>query len=396
MTRDSVASRIRFGTESPWYELFSRGARDWLRHNQKVRQAVREQLVDLLSDGDYMTQPDARTVQVPIRLLEHARFRLADTDKQTGAGQGQAKTGDTLRPADATIERGSGEGEGGQDRGDFRLLLEFKVDDIIDWLTDELKLPDLRPKAGATIENEEIVREGSGRRGIRARLDRRRTLKQALKRRAIQVDPAPFVDDDLRFHQLRQRPRLADNAVVIFVLDVSVSMTAAERKLAKTFFFFSLSGLRRQYHRVEVRFIAHTTQAWEFPEAQFFEAAGSGGTAASSAFVLAQQILEDQYPSSQYNTYLFYASDGENAGEDRQPAAAALAKLSERLNYLGYIETRLGTVRFSQTDMRTLIGGLADAGFHADTQVVADINDVWQAIRRFFVHQAGQAADAPK
>ena len=396
MTRDSVASRIRFGTESPWYELFSRGARDWLRHNQKVRQAVREQLVDLLSDGDYMTQPDARTVHVPIRLLEHARFRLADTDKQTGAGQGQAKAGDTLRPADATVERGSGEGEGGNERGDFKLLLEFKVDDIVDWLTDELKLPDLRPKAGTTIENEEIVREGSGRRGIRARLDRRRTLKQALKRRAIQVNPAPFIDDDLRFHQLRQRPRLADNAVVVFALDVSVSMTAAERKLAKTFFFFSLSGLRRQYHRVDVRFIAHTTQAWEFPEAQFFEAAGSGGTAASSAFVLAHQILEDQYPASQYNTYLFYASDGENAGEDRQPAAAALAKLTERLNYLGYIETRLGTVRFSQTDMRTLIGGLSDAGFHADTQVVADINDVWQAIRRFFVHQAGQATDGSK
>jgi uncharacterized sporulation protein YeaH/YhbH (DUF444 family) len=362
-----------------------------LRHNQKVRQAVREQLLDLLSDGDYMTQPDARSVQVPIRLLEHARFRLADTGKQTGAGQGKAKAGDTLRPADSSMDRGSGEGEGGNERGDFKLLLEFKVDDIVDWLTDELKLPDLRPKAGATIENEEIVREGSGRRGIRARLDRRRTIKQALKRRAIQDDPAPFVDDDLRFHQLRQRPRLADNAVVIFILDVSVSMTAAERKLAKTFFFFSLSGLRRQYHQVDVRFIAHTTQAWEFPEAQFFEAAGSGGTAASSAFVLAQEILDQHYPASQYNTYLFYASDGENAGEDRQPAATALAKIAERLNYLGYIETRLGTVRFSQTDMRTLVGSLADSGVHADTQVVADINDVWQAIRRFFVHQASQA-----
>src|ERR1051325_2599483 len=343
MTDQSVTSRIRFGVESPWYELFSRGARDWLRHNQKVRQAVREQLVDLLADGDYMTQPDARTVQVPVRLLEHARVRLAATHNHTGAGEGQAKAGDTLRPADS-VERGSGEGQGSQDRGDFKLLLEFKVDDIVDWLTDELKLPDLRPKAGATIENDEIVREGSGRRGIRARLDRRRTLKQALKRRAIQVDPAAFVDDDLRFHQLRQRPRLADNAVVVFVLDVSVSMTAAERKLAKTFFFFSLSGLRRQYHRVDVRFIAHTTQAWEFPEAQFFEAAGSGGTAASSAFVLADKILEESYPTSAYNAYLFYASDGENAGEDRAPAAAALAKLAERLNYLGYIETRLGTV----------------------------------------------------
>ncbi|HZI84655.1 MAG TPA: DUF444 family protein, partial [Casimicrobiaceae bacterium] len=249
-----VTNRIRFGVESPWYDLFSRGARDWLRHNQKVRQAVREQLVDLLADGDYITQPDARSVQVPVRLLEHARFRLADPPKQTGAGQGQAKTGDKLRPADASVERGGGEGEGSQDSGGFKLLLEFKVDDIVDWLTDELKLPDLRPKAGATIENDQIVREGSGRRGIRARLDRRRTLKQALKRRAIQEDPAPFVDDDLRFHQLRHRPRLADDAVVLFLLDVSVSMTAAERKLAKTFFFWVVQGLRREYRSLETVF----------------------------------------------------------------------------------------------------------------------------------------------
>ena len=45
--------------------------------------------------------------------------------------------------------------------------------------------------------------------------------------------------------------------------------------------------------------------------------------------------------------------------------------------------------------MRTLIGGLSDTSMHADIQSVADINDVWQAIRRFFVHQAGTAADRP-
>ena len=391
--RHAMTSRIRFSAESPWYELFSRGARDWLRHNQKVRQAVREQVVDLLAEGDFITQPDKRTVRVPIRLLEHARFRLADAQKHTGAGQGQAKAGDTLRPADAAVERGAGEGEGGNEDGGFKLLLEFKIDDIIDWLTEELKLPDLRPKSGASLENEEIVREGSGRRGIRARLDRRRTLKQAIKRRAIQADPAAFVDDDLRFHQLRARPRLANSAVVVFVLDVSASMTAVERKLAKTFFFFALSGLRRQYHRVEVRFIAHTTEAWEFPEAQFFEVTGSGGTAASSAFRLAQQLLDTHYEPSQYNAYLFYASDGENGVDDRQPAATALLALAERLNYFGYVETRPGTIRFAQTDMRSLISDATADGMSAGSQVVADIKDVWQAIRHFFVHQAEQEAD---
>jgi len=35
---------IRIAAETPWYELFSRGARDWLRHDEKVREAVRAML----------------------------------------------------------------------------------------------------------------------------------------------------------------------------------------------------------------------------------------------------------------------------------------------------------------------------------------------------------------
>ncbi|HKE39527.1 MAG TPA: DUF444 family protein [Casimicrobiaceae bacterium] len=386
-----MTSRVRFVAQSPWYDLFSRGARDWLRHNQKVRQAVRDQIKDLLSEGDFITQPDHRSVRVSIRMLEHARFQLADPQKHTGAGQGKAQPGDVLRKADANASQGAGEGEGGNEEGGFKLVLDLKVDDIVDWLTDELKLPDLRPKSGTVLEDDEIVREGSGRRGIRARLDRRRTLKEAIKRRAIQTDPAAFVDDDLRFHQLRLRPRIANSAVVVFVVDVSVSMTEAERKLAKMFFFFALSGLRRQYHHVDVRFVAHTTEAWEFPEHEFFQVTGTGGTAASSAFRLAQDILEAHYEPSRYNAYLFYASDGENAVDDRQGALAALRKLAERLNYFGYIETRSGTVRFSQTDMRSTISELAGSGLNAHTQTVANMDDVWRAIRRFFVHQAGRA-----
>ncbi len=383
-----TGSRISFPTQTPWYELFSRGARDWLRHNQKVRDAVKDQLADLLAGGDFITQPDQRTLHVPVRLLEHARFRLADPQKESGAGQGAARPGDTLRPADAGDEQQGAEGEGGHEDGGFQLLLELKVDDIVDWLTEELELPDLKPKSGATIEDDEIVREGSGRRGIRARLDRRRTVKQAVKRRAIQVDPTPFTDDDLRFHQLRQRPRTASNAVVVFALDVSASMTAVERKLAKTFFFFALSGLRRQYHRVDVRFVAHTTEAWEFPEREFFEVSGSGGTMASCAFKLVQDILDKNYEASQYNAYLFYASDGENATDDRHAAAASLRKLSERVNYMGYVETRPGTARFAQTDMRSIVGELTSTGARGGCQVVSEVKDIWQAIRQFFSHEA--------
>ncbi|MBH1996149.1 MAG: hypothetical protein I8H69_13860, partial [Burkholderiales bacterium] len=50
----------------PWYGLFSRGARDWLRHNQKVRDAVQAHLPELIATPDLIGGPQQRTVQVPM------------------------------------------------------------------------------------------------------------------------------------------------------------------------------------------------------------------------------------------------------------------------------------------------------------------------------------------
>ena len=45
-----------------WYELFSRGARDWLRHDEKVREAVRANLPEIIAGGDLINE-GARTVR---------------------------------------------------------------------------------------------------------------------------------------------------------------------------------------------------------------------------------------------------------------------------------------------------------------------------------------------
>lgn len=37
--------------EIRWYDLFSRGARDWLRHNEKVRESVEQNLPNLIGLG---------------------------------------------------------------------------------------------------------------------------------------------------------------------------------------------------------------------------------------------------------------------------------------------------------------------------------------------------------
>ena len=380
----------RMVAEIPWYELFSRGARDWLRHNHKVRETVKNGLPDLLSGPDLLTRPHNRTVLVPVRMLEHARFRLRETDVQSGAGQGKGEAGETLREAQWSGQD-PGE-EGGSEHGEYQFVLELKIDDILDWLWEELKLPDLKLRRGWSLEQPDYVREGWDKRGARSRLDRRRTLKEAVKRRAVQEDATPFSNEDLRFRQLVKRAAPALNAVVMFALDVSGSMGEAQRKLAKMFFFFALHGIRRQYAKVDMVFIAHTVDAWEFPEEQFFQVSGDGGTHASSAFRLCSEILKTRYDPERYNAYLFYASDGENASADRDTAASSLDELAPVLNYAGYIETTTVGRRMAATEISELFTGLAQRGYAAAVMPVVVQDDVWKAIRHFFNDQAQAAA----
>ena len=128
---------------------------------------------------------------------------------------------------------------------------------------------------------------------------------------------------------------------MIFALDVSGSMDEARAQLAKTFFFFALQGIRRQYAKVETRFIAHAGRglgirgepilpgdrraAARWPRAR---SACAGGRA--------QDALRRRAATT---SYFFYASDGENAAEDRAGRAARWASSPRRLNYIGYVET---------------------------------------------------------
>jgi sporulation protein YhbH len=375
---------IRIAAETPWYDLFSRGARDWLRHNQKVREAVKNTLPEILSGEDLMTGPgNNRTVMVPVKFLEHSRFRLAEPSSQQGAGQGRGQPGDVLQPG---RDKGDGAAQsGGTENGESRFVVEMKLDEIIDWIWEELKLPDLKPKRTSTMDEPEYVREGLDKRGARSRLDRRRTIKEAVKRRAIQTNPVPIINEDLRFRQLVKRATPSMNAAVIFALDVSGSMDEAQRKLAKQFFFFALQGIRRQYAKVETVFLAHAAQAWEFEESQFFQASSSGGTVSSCVFQLALEVMKNRYDPSRYNVYFFYASDGENAAEDREPAAAALRSLAVQTNYSGYVETGgVATFRPRETQLAEVFNELKTAKLPVGMSQLSSQEDVWRAIREFF------------
>lgn len=380
------------GSSGPiaWYDLFSRGARDWLRHNEKVREAVRDSLPEIISSSDILGGQGDRTVRVPVKMLEHYRFRLRPPQEQGGVGQGEAQPGDVLRQP-SPPGRGGRKGEGGDEQGGIEFIIELKVDDVVDWLWQELKLPNLESKTGG-MEEEEYTREGWNRRGVRSRLDKRRSMKEAIKRRSIQKGTGPaIIDEDLRYRQLVKRQMPATQAAVIFAMDVSASMTEADRQLAKTFFFWVVQGLKRQYRYLTPVFIAHTVEAWEFDEDAFFQVSGTGGTVASTAFEKAQEIIEERFSPARYNLYMFYASDGQNHPNDRGPAGQALQKLGDLANYMGYVEVGMEPAYSLETEMAALFQALINTDVPAGVFPLTRPESLWDAIRAFFQEQARDA-----
>jgi uncharacterized protein len=374
--------------DAGWYDLFSRGARDWLRHNDKVRDAVKQHLPQIVAGADVLTG-GASTVRVPVRMLEHYRFRLRSPGEQQGVGQGQAKPGDRIgRPQqDSDNQRG----QGGNEDGGIQYTLEFRIDDIVDWLWEEMQLPNLEAKAGKSREDD-WTREGWDRRGARSRLDRRRSMKESIKRRGVQTsagqESPSFTDDDLRYRQLAKREQPATQAVVILLLDVSGSMGERERQISKTFFFWAIQGLRRQYRQLDLVFVAHTSEAWEFQEEEFFRVSGTGGTVASAGLKKVREIIDERFSPSQYNVYLFYASDGENFPSDQPQAMSALQELAVDCNYAGFLEVAPLAGTLPDSEIGKLFMDLARRDGKVGAFRVNGTDDIWNAVRHFFSSDA--------
>jgi uncharacterized sporulation protein YeaH/YhbH (DUF444 family) len=205
-----------------------------------------------------------------------------------------------------------------------------------------------------------------------------------VKRRGSPGATPNFIDEDLRYRQLARRRQPAVHAVVFFMLDVSGSMSDRDRKLAKTFFFWVVQGLRREYRSLEIVFVGHTTEAWEFNEAEFFQVSGSGGTVASTGFNKVREIIDARYNPGRSNIYLFYATDGDNSVSDAADARTALATVTADACFTGYVEVSSGLSRQLATETGRMFAELQAAGCAAGSYALADFDAVWGAVRHFF------------
>jgi hypothetical protein len=131
------------------------------------------------------------------------------------------------------------------------------------------------------------------------------------------------------------------NAVIIFIRDVSGSMRKQKRELVERVFTPLDWYLTGKYDEAKFHYIAHDISADEVDRKKFFGMRSGGGTRISSAYNLTDKILEEQYPWSEWNRYVFAAGDGENSGKDSKENVVPLMENIEA-NLHAYVETQPG------------------------------------------------------
>jgi uncharacterized protein len=107
--------------------------------------------------------------------------------------------------------------------------------------------------------------------------------------------------------------------------------------------------LKSQYDGVRTRYIIHDAVAREVDEHTFYHTRESGGTRISSAYNLANKILDEQHPQADWNIYVFHFSDGDNWGEDNRHCIGLLRDhLLPKCNLFcyGQVESPYGSGEF--------------------------------------------------
>jgi uncharacterized sporulation protein YeaH/YhbH (DUF444 family) len=233
----------------PW-ELRRRGLKDSLRHDQRVKEAIRKNLRELIAEEAIITSDGQKRVRIPLRYLEQYRFKYGQP--QEGVGQGPGKPGDLLgrQGGDGT---GPGDGQAGDQPGELTYEVEVPLDELTRMMLEDLALPWLEEKPERQVTTITHRHTDIRRRGSLANLDKRRTLLANIKRNASRgvAEVGHLHDDDLRFKVWDEHEQKHANAAVYMLMDRSGSMTTSKKYVAKSFFFWRVRFLRLKYQHVE-------------------------------------------------------------------------------------------------------------------------------------------------
>jgi len=358
-----------------------RGPGDARRHREKQREAIKKKLPEIIAEESIITKREGRIVKVPLKGIDIPHFRPKQSDEGGyGIGQGPSQPGDII---DQRPVSGDQPGGAGQEPGVDYIETEIEIEELLEMMFEDLGLPKLEQKTVRQLAIELGFKIGGcSRNGPWPLLSRRDTAKEGIHRfweflnylkketgrdestcyvalkqangilrdamnllkdtnfqpQHVTVEPFSIVtNDDLRFWDIKESEKLESQALVIVMIDRSGSMTTEKKYISRSMAFWLVEFLRHIYQRVEIRFIVHDASAEIVDEEIAYKKGESGGTLAWSAYEKAIFLIDSQYPTKEWNVYLFHFSDGDDA--DPKKAVDKLKECLERgVNMFGYCQ----------------------------------------------------------
>ncbi len=360
---------------------------DHSRFKDIVKRKVRESLHKYISNDEMLGRVGKDTVSIPIPQIDLPRFRFGPK-QQGGVGTGKGEIGDSVGGEEGD-EEGDGGKKAGKDEGQHGIEVDVTFDELADMLGEELQLPKIENKGKDAIIKDSTKYTGISRVGPGSLRHIKRTYKQTLRRAIATGNYNPDnpvlipVHDDWRYRAPETTMLPIANAVVIYMMDVSGSMGDEQKEIVRTESFWIDLWLRRQYKGIKTRFIIHDAGAREVDRHTFFHTRESGGTMISSAYKLCAKIIEQDYPSSEWNIYPFHFSDGDNwSMDDSLKCFDIMAnEILPKCNVFGYgqVTSPYGSGQFL-TDIRDRFG-------KDDRVALSEISDrgaIQRSIKDFF------------
>ena len=323
---------------------------DQSRFKTIIKGKVREDFKRYVTNGELIGRREGEFVKIPMPKIDIPTFRYGAKQNEQGVGQGDGE------PGEGPGQPGQGSGKAGDTPGEHMLEVEISMDELAEILGDKLQLPNIQPKGSKNLMAEKNKYSGIAPVGAEGLRKFKQTYKKALTR---YISSGTYTPDDpviipirrdYQYRSVKKTQTPHTKAVVIYMMDVSGSMGEEQKEIVRLESFWINTWLKKHYKGLETRFIIHDAAAKEVDEETFFKTSESGGTLISSAYKLCQQIIQQDYPFSEWNVYPFHFSDGDNwSGEDTRTCVNLLKEFFlPNVNVFSYgqVESKYGSGQF--------------------------------------------------
>jgi uncharacterized sporulation protein YeaH/YhbH (DUF444 family) len=304
---------------------------------KKVHEQQKGKFWENIVYDNVVVNPD-KGISYPAPWIEQPTFVPRQPGK--GVGQGEGEEGDAIGQGQSGTK--PGEGKPGDKPGQHQLEHWQSPQDMMTWLREFLKLPNLKFKPGGGMEDLHSKYDREKRRPPGSVL-MKPTFKRAIKRSAAEAigrkgvfDPAIDLtfqpSHDFVYRTDRQVPKPKNKTVVFMIRDVSGSMQKEEKERSRIhawlleMIYRDMSGKERAEEdnrtytsadfwdsdNFQLVYINHDTVATEVTAKNFYEESTGGGTLISSAYQLTHQIINSRFPTHDWNVYVNHFSDGDD------------------------------------------------------------------------------------